>query len=131
MTQEERNLEAVQRWMHLYNTDVHRMVDESYAKDSAVYLMGVLTMKTPEQTHADDFHGAEAAILKAAPDRQIRVERTLAKDDTVMVEGLFFGTDKNAGKKWEVPFCAVLTFRDGKIVLDHTYLDRANVPLAA
>ncbi len=123
MTEEDRNLEAVKRWAHLYNTDVHRMVDESYSTKAEVHAMGLLVIKDP-----DTFHGAEAAVLKAAPDRQARIERTIAKGNTVVVEAVLFGTDKNTEKTWETPWCAILTFKDGKIISDHTYLDQTKWP---
>lgn len=124
MNEEERNLEAAKRWAHLYNTDVHRMVDESYAKEAEVHAMGLLTIRE----NPDYLHSVEEAVLKAAPDRQARIERTIAKGDTVVVEAVLFGTDKNTGKTWETPWCALLTFKDGKIITDHTYLDQTKWP---
>jgi len=37
-------------------------------------------------------------------------------------------TDQASGRSIEAPFCAVLTFRDGLIVSDHTYLDPRSWP---
>lgn len=120
MSNEEQNLKVVQRWAELYTTDAHAMIDECYAKDAAVYVMGVRTLKTPEDVDAKVFREAEDKILRDTPDRRFEVEHTLAKGDTVTVEGVFHSTSKD-GTKSENPFCAVLVFRDGKIVVDRTY----------
>ena len=45
MTEEERNLETVKRWMHFYNSDVKRMIQECYAENAEVHDMGYLVMK--------------------------------------------------------------------------------------
>ena len=128
MSEEALNLEAVERWEHLYNTDLPRFIDEMYAKDSEVCAMGVKTMKTPEQVHAEDFYALEAAILKTIPDRKTHVERTLAQGDTVVVEGVWSGTEEGSARMWNVPFCAILIFRDGKIVVDRTYMSETPLP---
>lgn len=121
MTEEERNLRAVEVWAKLYNDDVHRMVDESYAEDFEVQVLGLLTMRKRET-----FHRAEEAVLVAAPRRRARIERSIAAGDTVVVEATLVDPDR--GEDWQTPWCAVLRFRDGKIVSDHTYLDHTKWP---
>jgi ketosteroid isomerase-like protein len=120
-SEEERNLEAVKRWAELYNDDVHRMVDESYAETFEVDVRGQFVMHRRET-----FHRAEQAVLVAAPRRRARIERAVAAGDTVVVEAMLLDPDK--GEDWQSPWCAVLRFRDGKIVSDHTYLDAAHWP---
>jgi len=120
-SEEERNLEAVKRWAELYNDDVHRMIDESYAETFEVDVRGHLVMHRRET-----FHRAEQAVLVAAPRRRARIERAVAAGDTVVVEAMLLDPDK--GEDWQSPWCAVLRFRDGKIVSDHTYLDAARWP---
>jgi ketosteroid isomerase-like protein len=65
-------------------------------------------------------------VVAAAPRRRTRIERAMASGDTVVVEALLFDPDQ--GEDWQLPWCAVLRFRDGKIVSDHTYLDPARWP---
>ena len=120
-SEEERNLEAVKRWAELYNHDVHRMVDESYAETFEVDVRGHLVMHRRET-----FHRAEEAVIAAAPRRRARIDRMIASGDTVVVEAVLLDPDK--GDDWQSPWCAVLRFRDGKIVGDHTYLDAVRWP---
>jgi ketosteroid isomerase-like protein len=121
MSEEERNLEAVGRWAELYNDDVHRMVDESYAESFEVDVRGQFVMHRRET-----FHRAEETVLAAVPRRRMRIVRAIADGDTVVVEAVLVDPDK--GEDWQPPWCAVLRFRDGKIVSDHTYLDAARWP---
>ena len=44
----------------------------------------------------------------------------------VVVEAVLVDADK--GADWKIPFCAVLTFTDGKIVSDQTYADFSKWP---
>jgi hypothetical protein len=46
--------------------------------------------------------------------------------DVVIVEAAL--RDPDRGADWETPFCAVLTFRDGLIVNDRSYLDLRRWP---
>jgi ketosteroid isomerase-like protein len=122
MTEEEkRNLAAAERWARLYNEDVHRMVDECYAADAEIHVVGQMSFRSGET-----FHRAEENVLKAAPRRIAHVERTIARGDTVVVEAVLRDPDRGGG--WQTSWCAILTFRDGKIVLDHTYLDHTVWP---
>jgi hypothetical protein len=36
--------------------------------------------------------------------------------------------DPDRGDEWRLPFCAVLTWRDGKVVRDNTYADMSRWP---
>ncbi len=125
MTEEERNLEAVKHWMHFYNTDVKRMIQECYAENAKVHDMGYMVMKDHPR-----FLAVEEAVLRVAPSRQARIEHTLAKDNVVVVEATLFGKDKDSGEAWEMPWCAVLTFKDGKIITDRTYMDHLKLQTA-
>ncbi|MBI3300602.1 MAG: nuclear transport factor 2 family protein [Deltaproteobacteria bacterium] len=87
--------------------------------------MGYLVMKDHKR-----FLAVEEAVLRVAPSRQMRVERTLAKDNLVVVEAVLFGADKDTGEAWEMPWCAVLTFENSKIVTDRTYMDHLKLQTA-
>jgi ketosteroid isomerase-like protein len=65
-------------------------------------------------------------VLRAAPKRRMRVDRTHVVGNVVVVEAVLIDPDKGPG--WQTPFCAVLTFRDGKIITDRTYLDFTKWP---
>ncbi|MGW5868985.1 nuclear transport factor 2 family protein [Streptomyces sp. NPDC055239] len=124
-TREERNLQATQRWIELYNTDVHRMIDEMYRK-TQVECPGLLAI-----TDAATQHAVEQLVLDAAPDRRARIEHAVAKDDDVAVECVLHGTDGRTTEPWSTHWCAFLTFQDGLIVNDRTYLDVAAWPGSA
>jgi limonene-1,2-epoxide hydrolase len=122
MTQEEQNLQAVEIWMNLFNTDLPRMVSESYTPDCVVQYMGLITVEGK-----DDFLKVESDVMAVIPDRTFRIDNTYAIGDNVIVEAVLMFTDPN-GEKVESPFCAVHTFKDGKIAIDRTYLDFAKIP---
>ena len=113
-------LELVKRWEGTYNEDVAAMVSECYAPTADVYFTG------GEVHGKDQFLRLEKAILAAAPGRKMRVDRVLlAGDDTAVVEAVVLN---DAEPDYSSPFCAILTVRDGKIVLDHTYLEPQRWP---
>jgi ketosteroid isomerase-like protein len=119
---EERNLEVVKRWAETYNNDVDLMVSECYAENcSAASMLGGSKI----EGHSP-FRKLERRVLKAAPKRKIRLEHTHAAGDVVVVEATLLDPDQ--GDAWQSPFCAVLTFKDGKIVEDRTYLDETRWP---
>ena len=114
--EEKRNLEVAKQYEALYNTDVERFVRECYAPDYEVYGMGDGMFRGH-----DKFVQVEQSVLRAAPKRKMRVERTHAVGDVVVVEAVLLDPDQ--GPDWQLPFCAVLTCREGKIVTDRTYAD--------
>jgi ketosteroid isomerase-like protein len=119
---EARNLEVVKHWAETYNNDVERMVSECYAENCRVSsIFGGVTIEGHPR-----FQKLEQRVLKAAPRRKIRVEHTHAAGNVVVVEATLFDPDQ--GDDWKSPFCAVLTFKDGKIVEDRTYMDETRWP---
>ncbi|GGP00446.1 methyltransferase domain-containing protein [Wenjunlia tyrosinilytica] len=117
MTVEKTNLAAVAKWAELYNLDPHRMIDECYAVDAEI--------TAPEELHITDresFHAMEAAAREAMPDRHCEVLSTAAIGDQAFIEGVMTGTSP-VGKALKVHWASVLTFRDGLIVTDRTYMD--------
>jgi len=122
MSQEEQNLQTVQNWMNLYNTDPTRMVTDCYTPDCVVECMGLLTING-----RDEFIKIEEDVLAAVPDRTFRIDHSHAVGDKVIAEAVLTFTG-SAGEKVDSHFCAVLTFKDGKIATDRTYLDQTNWP---
>jgi ketosteroid isomerase-like protein len=111
------NLAKVKAWEDTFNNDVERMVNELYAPDC---LLGGAPLGR------DKFLKLERRVLSAAPRRKIEVARTHATDDVVVVEGVLLDPDR--GPDWKLPFCAVLTFRDGQIISDYTYAEFSQWP---
>ena len=117
-----RNLEVVKDWAEYYNHDVDRMVSECYAENcSAASILGGAKVEGLAL-----FRKLEQRVLKAAPRRKIRVDHTHAAGDVVVVEATLFDPDR--GDDWQSRFCAVLTFKDSRIVEDRTYLDETRWP---
>jgi ketosteroid isomerase-like protein len=123
--QEKRNLEHVERYEELYNTDPERFVRECYTADCAVHAMNGGTERVVIRGH-DDFVALEKRVHGAAPKRRMQVQRTVASGNVVVAEAVL--TNPDAGADWQSPFCAVLEFRDGKIAVDRTYIDPGNWP---
>lgn len=119
MTDEERrNLDLAKRYEDLYNTDPERFVCECYTSDCDVndgMIRGY-----------EDFVAVEKRVLAAAPKRKMRVLRRHASGDVVVVEAVLVDPDR--GADWKLPFCAVLTCRDGRIARDWTYAEFGKWP---
>ena len=113
----EQNLALVDQWEALYNNDVERMVTELYAPDAAFsgHVWG-----------QERFMRFEQRVVAAAPKRKLRVVRKHPSGDAVIVEGDIL--DEAQGADWKLPFCAVLTFEDGRIVSDNTYTEYSKFP---
>jgi limonene-1,2-epoxide hydrolase len=109
--EEQRNLKVAALYEELYNNDIERFVPECEA-----YVMGRSVIRG-----YDEFLEAERTVLKAAPRRRMRVDKAHAVDDTVIVEAVLLNPDE--GPNWQLPFCAALICRDGKIAIDRTYAE--------
>jgi SnoaL-like domain len=115
--QTEQNLALAEQWAQYFNVDVERLVTELYSPDC------VFSGASFSQEKLLRF---ERRVLSAAPNRSIRVDKTHAVDDVVTVEGVLLDPDQ--GADWTLPFCAVLTWRDGKVVSDNTYAEMSRWP---
>ena len=113
----EQNRALVDRWAEAFNTDVDRLIDDLYAPDCVF---------TGVELGHDRLRRFEHRVLAAAPRRAIRVEQTHAVGDVVTVEAVLVDPDR--GDDWSLPFCAVLTWREGKVVSDNTYADMSRWP---
>ena len=116
--EEQRNLAVAKQYELLYNTDIKRFVHECYTPDCVVnggMIRGY-----------EQFDQVEAKVLRAAPKRTMRVDRTYPSGNAVIVEAVLLDPDQ--GADWQLPFCAVLTCRDGKIATDWTYAEFSKWP---
>ncbi|MGH8598176.1 MAG: nuclear transport factor 2 family protein [Gammaproteobacteria bacterium] len=116
-----KNLEIARRYVDLYNTDPERFVRECYHTDYKVGAMGLGWYDGIEK-----FIEVEKSVLRAAPQRKMRVDRMHATDEAVVVEAAV--VDPARGPDWELPFCAVLEIRGDKIAVDRTYADYHDWP---
>lgn len=106
----------VDRWRDTYNDDIPRMVGDCYAPGCVVYPMGLKPIEGQ-----DMLLRVEEAVLKKAPRRRMRVDRRHVCGDVVCVEAVLLDPDQ--GADWSLPFVAVLSVADGRIVTDRTYAD--------
>ena len=116
--EEERNIEVAKAYEDMYNNDIERFVFEVYTPDCEVN-GGVI--------HGHEkFIQIERDVLQAAPKRKMRVDRRHVTGNVVVVEAVLLDSDQ--GDDWKLPFCAVLTCRDGKIATDWTYAEFSKWP---
>ena len=116
--EEERNIEVAKAYEDMYNNDIERFVFEVYTADCEVnggFIHG-----------HEKFIQIERDVLQAAPKRKMRIDRRHATGNVVVVEAVLLDSDQ--GDDWKLPFCAVLTCRDGKIATDWTYAEFSKWP---
>ena len=116
--EEERNLTVSRLYEELYNSDIERFVTECYTTDCVVnggFIRG-----------HEQFIQVERDVLAAAPKRKMRVDRRHVTGKVVVVEAVLL--DPEQGDDWNLPFCAILTCRDGKTAADWTYADFSKWP---
>jgi ketosteroid isomerase-like protein len=120
---EKRNLEVVKEWAKAWNTHglAARMVDEIYADSCEVFtpIQNIYYVKIGQSK--ENWKNVELAVEKMFKKREMRLLQTLAKGDTVAVEAEITMTPVQGEtiKSW---FAAFLTFKDGRIIKDHTYM---------
>lgn len=120
MTREEL-LELSQRWEQLYNEDAVRMALECYSEDCEVRPMGSGKIRGNKKLAE-----IERLILEAAPKRKMLVEHRHVCEGTVIIEALLL--DPGKGTNWKIPFTAILTCENGRVVSDRTYADWSDWP---
>jgi SnoaL-like protein len=131
--EEQRNLATMERFRELYNgDDMERFVRESYAPTFHVLNLDGSSWsatKANRQNLLDDsdvFIRAQVFIRDRAPGRRMTYRRLIASGNVVTVEASIVD-DARAG--WELSWCGIYTFdADGRIVSDHTYLNRHDWP---
>ncbi|MGQ0698379.1 MAG: nuclear transport factor 2 family protein [Panacagrimonas sp.] len=113
-------LKVVQRWHDTYNTEVEKMILETYDKNADVFFTGA-------SAHGhEQFMRLEKAIKTAAPGRYMRIDQIyFIGDDRTVVEAVILDSAK---PDFFSPWCAILQIKDSKIVRDHTYLEPARWP---
>jgi predicted SnoaL-like aldol condensation-catalyzing enzyme len=113
----ETNVALAEQWAQTFNSDVETLISDLYSPEC---------LFTGVKLGHDKLLRFERRVLAAAPRREIRIDKTHAIGDVVTVEGVLLDPDQ--GADWKLPFCAVLTWRDGKVVSDNTYADMSRWP---
>jgi len=131
--EEQRNLAAMERFRELYNgDDMERFVRESYAPTFHVLNLDGSSWSASGANrqnlldNSDVFIRAEVFIQNKAPGRRMRYRRVIASGNVVTVEASIVDDSRQG---WELSWCGIYTFDgDGRIVSDHTYLNRRDWP---
>ena len=111
------NVALIKRWEETFNNDVEALTNELYAPECRI--MGMMMGR-------EKLLRFERKVLAVAPKRSIRVDQAHGAGDVVTVEGVLLDPDQ--GADWKLPFCAVLTFKDGQVVSDNTYTEYSKWP---
>lgn len=131
--EEERNVAAMERFRALYNgEDMARFVREAYAESFHVLNLdgSGWTATRPSRENllmdAELFIRAEAFITSVCPTRRMLFRRVIPAGNVVTVEASIVD---EARPGWELSWCGVYSFDgEGRIVSDHSYLNRADWP---
>ena len=121
MADDEAMRALVARWARCYNDDVRRMVEECYAPDCRVHAMGLSVIEGQR-----GLQKVEDAVLAKAPRRRAEVKTVHVAGTVATVECDLLDPDQ--GADWRLPFVAILSVRDGRVVSDHTYADWSRWP---
>lgn len=115
---EQDNRRTIESWLRHYNQgELHELITGCYAPSFVLRIMG-----GPTITEYGDFLAFEKSVVALAPKRYLRLDRVHASgNDVLVLEAVLLDPDR--GPAWELPWCTVMTFRDGKIIEDRNYLD--------
>lgn len=115
---EQDNRKTIDQWLRHYNAGrLHELIVDCYAPAFVLKIMG-----GPTITKYGDFLAFEKSVVAMAPRRQLVLEHVHACGDHVLVLEAVL-RDPDRGPAWQLPWCTVMTFRDGKIIEDRNYLD--------
>ena len=131
--EEQRNVEAIARFRELYNgDDMERFVRECYANTFHVLNLDGSSWTASKPTrqnlldNVNTFVGAEVFVKAHAPGRRMTFRRVIPSGNVVTVEASIVD-DSRPG--WELSWCGIYTFdTEGRIVSDHSYLNRHDWP---
>lgn len=115
---EQDNRRTIDNWLRHYNEGrLHELIVECYAPSFVLRIMG-----GPTITRYDDFLAFEKSVVALAPRRRLTLDHVHACGDRVLVlEAVLRDPDRDP--EWQLPWCTVMTFDEGKIIEDRNYLD--------
>lgn len=133
LTDEEKaNLKTVDLLVDLFNAgDIEGFVRETYHPDYRMLVLDGTEWNGRRKDGFNIFQGyepfiaMESFIRDAKPTRRFHLNRAIAAGNVVTVQmSLTDAVDPD----YELPWCSVYTFRDGKIIADHAYLNHHDWP---
>jgi hypothetical protein len=117
--EEKRNLETLKRLEVLFNSDLKGMFNEVFA-DKFVVIDPFEKLEFTEKDK-DALIQGQQEFLDAYPDRRLKFDLILVKDDYVVGKGAVTWTDEEKNVQTRNA-CAIYKLKDGKIVSDTTYM---------
>ena len=122
--EEKLNLEVLETWVNCWNIPglgMEKMVDELYADNCEIYtpLQDAYFVKMGKSKKR--WKRLELSLEKLYEKRQMEILWNMAKDNVVVFEARVHFFTKT-GKENQQRFAAILTFENGKIIRDHTYM---------
>lgn len=122
--EEKLNLEVLDTWVKCWNIPglgAEKMVDELYAENCEVYtpLQDMYYVKMGKSKRS--WKRAELSLEKLYEMRRMEIVWKMVKDNAIVIEAKTHFILKN-GEERHKGFAAILTFENGKIIRDHTYM---------
>ena len=128
-------------------SELRKLVQQHYDAVNRVDIEGSLAIFHPDvegvtpngPTHGlDEMRGMGEAFAAAVPDQRLEMVRCVETGDTVVVEGVYAGTQTGplegpggtlppSGREFAFSFCDVFTFRDGRCETHHIYWDNMSL----
>lgn len=110
---ERQSLEVAKRYLELYNNSEEFVL--LYTEDC--------TVNGNVNYGREKLLATETGYHTYAPNRRMKLVAMHVDENIVTFQGQIVNDD--FGKDWKIPFCAVLTCKDGMITSDYTYADFA------
>jgi hypothetical protein len=126
--EEQRNLAHIERWKNLYNgNDMAAFVNEAYHPEvkATIYDGTDFDGSKIDLDSPKIFIETEKRIKKSCPGRKIVIERYIPAGNVVVLEALIVD---DARPDFRLAWCGILTFKDGVIISDHSYLNHKHWP---
>ena len=126
--EEKLNLEVLETWVKCWNIPglgMEKMVDELYAEKCEVYTPLQDTYFVEMGKSKRRWRRLELSLEKIYKKRRMEIVWKMVKDNVIVIETKTHLTMSN-GEERHRGFAAFLTFENGKIIRDHTYMRDAN-----
>ena len=123
---ERRNLEGLEAYCAAWalpGGSVIQGVDEVYGDNPEVSLVLQGVTAAPGGGSKESWRRNEAEVESRFRRRAVLMDAVYPSGDTIAAEGRM-DMETNNGRRLGWPFAVFLTFQDGRIVVDHTYMER-------
>jgi steroid delta-isomerase-like uncharacterized protein len=119
------NKAVLRKWVKAFNTRDAALAASCYAEDAVSLQVAIGTPLNGKEA----IFGNLKEFFEAIPDNYTRVENMFEDKDWVILEwtggGTFYKSKKSKGKRFQIQGCGFFKFRNGKIVFQRGYWDKA------